>query len=131
MKKALLFIIVAAILLVGIVAALQGQTLPVDSRRKEMQFFRDWSAQRYSPAADTLWHKITMPDRCVEVWAIADSGAIAISPDSLYYASTNKPYAWISAGVPFALPTVRKTEIWVKRGSAAVSTHLNLIFKRM
>lgn len=125
------FIILCLLLTAILVVSLSAQTLPVDSRKKEMQFFRDWSAQRYSPAADTLWHKITLPDRCVEVWAIADSGAIAISPDSLYYASTNKPYAWISAGVPFKLPTVRKTEIWVKRASSAASTHLNLIFKRM
>lgn len=125
------FIILCLLLTAILVVSLSAQTLPVDSRKKEMQFFRDWSAQRYSPAADTLWHKITLPDRCVEVWAIADSGAIAISPDSLYYDSTNKPYAWISAGVPFALPTVRKTEIWVKRASSAVSTHLNLIYKRM
>ena len=129
--KTLRFVIMCLLLTAILVVSLSAQTLPVDSRKKEMQFFRDWSAQRYSPAADTLWHKITLPDRCMEVWAIADSGSIAISPDSLYYTSTNKPYAWIQPGVPFKLPTYRKSFIWVKRASSAVSTHLNLIFKRM
>ncbi len=129
--KTLRFIILCLLLTAILVVSLNAQTLPVDSRKREMQFHRDWSAQRFSPAADTLWHKITLPARCTEVWAVADSGAIAISPDSLYYASDVKPYAWINAGVPFKLPTIRKSAIWVKRANAAVSTHINLIFKRM
>jgi len=128
--RTLRFIILCLLLTAILVVSLAAQTLPVDSRKKEMQFFRDWSAQRYSPAADTLWHKITLPDRCMEVWAIADSGSIAISPDSLYYA-TAKPYAWIQPGVPFKLPTYKQGVIWVKRASSTVSTHLNLIFMRM
>lgn len=129
--KTLRFITLCLLLTAIMVVSLSAQTLPVDSRKKEMQFHRDWSAQRFSPDADTLWHKIELPNRCTEVWAIADSGAIVISPDSLYYAPDNKPYAWISAGVPFKLPTIRQSAIWVKRASSDVSAHINLIFKRM
>lgn len=129
--KTIKTLILCLLLTIILMVSLSAQTLPVDSRKKEMQFHRNWSAQRYSPAADTLWHKISLPDRCMTVWAIADSGSIAISPDSLYYAASLKPYAWIQPGVPFKLPVYKNSVIWVKRASSAVSTHLNLIFMKM
>lgn len=123
------FLIIALVMLV-LAASLISQTLPVDSRKIPMQKHKSWTALRYSPAADTIWHQITLPDRCMEVWCIADSGAVSISPDSLYY-KTDKPYAWIKPGYPFKLPTYKATKFYVKRAASGTVTHLNLIFYRM
>ncbi len=130
MRKYLMIILVCAVLVSAFVAALSAQTLPVDSRKIPMQKYKSWTALRYSPTADTLWHRITLPDRCMEVWCIADSGAVSISPDSLYY-KTDKPYAWIKNGYPFQLPTYKASKFYVKRAASGTVTHLNLIFYRM
>ena len=129
-NKTFILMIMSLILIVSLVAGLSAQTLPVDSRRKEMQFHKSFECLRYSPAADTLWHKVTLPARCMEVWCLADSGAVVISPDSLYY-DTAKPYAWIVPGTPFILPTYKTPYIWVKRAASATVAHLNLIFYKM
>lgn len=128
MKKALLFIIVAAILLVGIVAALQGQTLPVDSRRKEMQFHRSFEPLRYAAPADTTWRRITIPDGTVEIQILPVTGAIGVRPDSLY---TNNKYVDIAAGIPLKLPVYRTTKIYVRRTAAGTASVANILFLKM
>ena len=126
MKKIILLMVLAIIL----VGALIAQTLPVDSRKKEMQFHKSWEALRYSPAADTIWHRITLPARTMEVIILADSAAVAISPDSLYYA-TDKPYGLLSAGVPLKLPTYKATKFYVRRAASGTSAHINIYFMKM
>ena len=125
--KTILFIVLALCL---VASAIVAQTLPVDSRKIPMQFSKSWTALRYSPAADTIWHRVTLPDRCIEVWAVADSGSVVVSPDSLYY-KTAKPYAWITKDTPFKLPTHKSTHFYVKRAASATPVHLNLLFYRM
>lgn len=126
MKKIILLMVLAIIL----VGALVAQTLPVDSRKKEMQFHKSWEALRYSPAADTLWHKITIPARTMEVIILADSAALAISPDSLYY-KTDKPYGFVSAGIPLKLPTYKATKFYIRRAASGTSAHANIYFLKM
>ncbi len=128
MKKALLFIIVAAILMVVIVSALQGQTLPVDSRRKEMQFHRSFECLRFAAPADTTWRRVTLPSNTVEMQILAVTGAIGVRPDSLY---TNNKYMDVAAGIPLKLPVYRNTHIFVRRTAAGTASVANILFLKM
>lgn len=126
MKKIILLMVLAIIL----VGALIAQTLPVDSRKKEMQFHKSWEALRYSPTADTLWHKILIPSGTMEVIILADSASVAISPDSLYY-KTAKPYGYLKEGIPLKLPTYKATKFYVRRAASGTSAHINIYFMKM
>ena len=126
--KTIILLIVTAILLVGIVAALSAQTLPVDSRKKEMQFHRSFECLRYAAAADTTWRRITIPDGTVEVQILPVTGAIGVRPDSLY---TNNKYVDIAAGVPLKLPVYRTTKIYVRRTAAGTASVANVLFLKM
>lgn len=126
--KTIILIIVTAMLLVGIVAALSAQTLPVDSRKKEMQFHRSFECLRYAAAADTTWRRITIPDGTVEVQILPVTGAIGVRPDSLY---TNNKYVDIAAGVPLKLPVYRTTKIYVRRTAAGTASVANVLFLKM
>lgn len=133
MKKALLFIIVAAILLVGVVSALQGQTLPVDSRRKEMQFHRSYSLGLYSPSADTLYNRITLPSRTMEVTITAETGAIQVAVDSTYVTTSAFPknYVTIATGTTLKLPTYRAQYLWIRRAVAGTASKAHVVFLKM
>lgn len=126
--KTIILIIVTAMLLVGIVAALSAQTLPVDSRKKEMQFHRSFECLRYAASADTTWRRITIPDGTVEVQILPVTGAIGVRPDSLY---TNNKYVDIAAGVPLKLPVYRTTKIFVRRTAAGTASVANILFLKM
>jgi hypothetical protein len=126
--KNIILLIVTAILLVGIVAAFSAQTLPVDSRKKEMQFHRSFECLRYAAAADTTWRRITIPDGTVEVQILPVTGAIGVRPDSLY---TNNKYVDIAAGVPLKLPVYRTTKIYVRRTAAGTASVANVLFLKM
>lgn len=126
--KTIILIIVTAMLLAGIVAALSAQTLPVDSRKKEMQFHRSFECLRYAAAADTTWRRITIPDGTVEVQILPVTGAIGVRPDSLY---TNNKYVDIAAGVPLKLPVYRTTKIYVRRTAAGTASVANVLFLKM
>ncbi|HRY84387.1 MAG TPA: hypothetical protein P5533_07115 [Candidatus Cloacimonadota bacterium] len=126
--KTIILIIVTAMLLVGIVAALSAQTLPVDSRKKEMQFHRSFECLRYAAAADTTWRRITIPDGTVEVQILPVTGAIGVRPDSLY---TNNKFVDIAAGVPLKLPVYRTTKIYVRRTAAGTASVANVLFLKM
>ena len=126
--KTIILLIVTAILLVGIVAAISAQTLPVDSRKKEMQFHRSFECLRYAAAADTTWRRITIPDGTVEVQILPVTGAIGVRPDSLY---TNNKYVDIAAGVPLKLPVYRTTKIYVRRTAAGTASVANVLFLKM
>lgn len=126
--KTIILIIVTAMLLVGIVAALSAQTLPVDSRKKEMQFHRSFECLRYAASADTTWRRITIPDGTVEVQILPVTGAIGVRPDSLY---TNNKYVDIAAGVPLKLPVYRTTKIFVRRIAVGTASVANNLFLKM
>lgn len=124
-KIILLLIVVATVIAV----ALQAQTLPVDSRKKEMQFNRDFSTYRHA-VADTVWRKITIPERSVEMLVLADTRAFSISADSTY-ASTNTNYFRLDLGVPLKLPCIRLDHIWVRRTAADSTATAQIIFYKM
>lgn len=126
--KTIILIIVTAMLLAGIVAALSAQTLPVDSRKKEMQFHRSFECLRYAASADTTWRRITIPDGTVEVQILPVTGAIGVRPDSLY---TNNKYVDIAAGVPLKFPVYRATKIYVRRTAAGTASVANVLFLKM
>lgn len=130
MKKSIIVLILACIILVAFAAALQAQTLPVDTRKKEMQYSKSFTAFRYIPAADTLWHRITLPARCIEVVALADTGAVAIAPDSIY-TSTNTHIFRLGAGIPLKLPTYKATVLYVRRAVSTIATKVSFLFYRM
>ncbi len=127
-KSTIVWLLVSLILLTGIIAALNAQTLPVDSRRKEMQFHRSFEPLRYAAAADTTWRRITIPDGTVEVLILPVTGAIGVRPDSLY---TNNKYIDIAAGVPLKLPVYRTTKIYVRRTAAGTASVANILFLKM
>lgn len=125
--KTILLIILAVTL---VISAIVAQTLPVDTRKKEMQYSKTFTALRYSPAADTVWERVTLPTRCIEVICLANTGAVAISPDSTY-SSTNSAIFRLGPGVPLKLPTYKTTVFYVRRAVSTVKTNLSLLFYRM
>lgn len=126
--KTIVLLIVIAIFLGGLIAALSAQTLPVDSRKKEMQFHRSFEPLRYAAAADTTWRKITLPAGTVEVLILPLTGSIGVRPDSLY---TNNKYFDITAGVPLKLPVYKATKIYVRRTAAGTASVANIMFLKM
>lgn len=122
--------IIFLVLVLSIVTtALLAQTLPVDSRKKEMQFHKSYSVLKYSPAgADTLWRKITLPANTVEVLILPVTGAIGVRSDSLY---TNNSFIDITAGVPLKLPTYKGTHFYLRRTAAGTASVANIIFYKM
>lgn len=126
--KTIILIIVTAMLLAGIVAALSAQTLPVDSRKKEMQFHRSFECLRFAAPADTTWRRVTLPSNTVEVQILAVTGAIGVRPDSLY---TNNKYMDVAAGIPLKLPVYRNTHIFVRRTAAGTASVANILFLKM
>jgi len=126
MKLKMIVLIVMAITLV--MTTLFAQTLPVDSRKKEMQFHKSFACLRYAPAADTTWRRITIPSGTMEVQILPVTGAIGVRPDSLY---TNNSYIDIAAGVPLKLPVYRTTMIYVRRTAAGTASVANILFLKM
>lgn len=124
---------ILAILILVLAVALAAQTLPLDSRRKEMQFARSFTPLRYAPAADTLWRSLTLPARTVEVVIIGGTGSLGVGLDSLYVVGTvgHKAYVDIPAGAAFSFPAIGLAKIWIRRTAAGTASIANIIYKRM
>jgi hypothetical protein len=128
MKKTIMIISVVLVLIAMGLAELQAQTLPVDTRKKEMQFHKSWEALKYAAPADTSWHKITIPANTMEVLILPVTGAIGVRQDSTY---TNFKYFEIAAGVPIKLPAYKATKFYVRRTAAATASVANILFLKM
>ncbi len=122
-----LFILVMVIAIL-IVTNLTAQTLPVDSRRIPMQQAKTFEVLKYSPAADTTWHRITLRTNTVEVVILPITGNVDVRTDSLY---TNNYFFGITAGVPLKMPTYKGTKFYIRRTAAATASVANIIFYKM
>lgn len=127
MKKTLIAIIVGLLLAVGLITALVAQTLPVDSRKKEMQFHRSFEAMQIATPADTLWRKVVIPPGTVELQLLPVTGAVGVRADSLY----NNSYVDVSVGVPLKFPVYRNNSVYIRRTAQATASIANIIFLKM
>lgn len=128
MKRTFKMVILCLVMIAMLAVSLSAQTLPVDSRKKEMQFHRGFEALRYTTPADTLWHRITIPARAVEISILAETGVISVSPDSLY---TKNKYVNVPVGTPMKLPVMKADKLFVRRAAAATGSIANIIIYKM
>lgn len=128
MKK----IILLAILVLVVIAAL-AVTLPVDSRKKEMQFHKSYSLGLYSPSADTLYNRVTLPSNTVEISITAETGGVQVCADSTYIATSAYPknYVNIAAGTTLKLPVLNATRLYIRRAAAGTASKAHIVFLRM
>lgn len=128
MKKTILLVLVLVL-----AAALAAQTLPLDSRRKIMQFERSYELLKYAPPADTTWHEIAVPARTTSITIIGATGSLGVAEDSLYVVKgvgyTN--YVDLPHGAAFTLPAIGLEKIWIRRTAAGTASVANIIFKKM
>lgn len=128
MKKTILLVLVLVL-----AAALAAQTLPLDSRRKVMQFERSYELLKYAPPADTTWHEIAVPARTTSITIIGATGSLGVAEDSLYVVKgvgyTN--YVDLPHGAAFTLPAIGLEKIWIRRTAAGTASVANLIFRKM
>lgn len=128
MKKTILLVLVLVL-----AAALAAQTLPLDSRRKIMQFERSYELLKYAPPADTTWHEIAVPARTTSITIIGATGSLGVAEDSLYVVKgvgyTN--YVDLPHGAAFTLPAIGLEKIWIRRTAAGTASVANLIFRKM
>ena len=128
MKAKTIILIVLVVVLICIAVQAFAQTLPVDSRKKEMQFNKTFACLNYAPAADTTWRRITVPSGCTEVIITAATGAIGIRPDSLY---TNNYYVNVPVGVPTKLPVIKHTKFYMRRTASGTASTASILFLKM
>lgn len=128
MKKTILLVLVLVL-----AAALAAQTLPLDSRRKTMQFERSYELLTYAPTADTLWHSVTVPARTTSITLVGTTGSLGVAMDSLYVVKTvgYKNYVTLPKDAAWNLPAIGLTKIWVRRAAAGTASIANFIFKKM
>lgn len=128
MKKTILLVLVLVL-----AAALAAQTLPLDSRRKTMQFERSYELLKYAPPADTTWHEIAVPARTTSITIIGATGSLGVAEDSLYVVKgvgyTN--YVDLPHSTAFTLPAIGLEKIWIRRTAAGTASVANLIFRKM
>lgn len=128
MKKTILLVLILVL-----AAALAAQTLPLDSRRKIMQFERSYELLKYAPPADTTWHEIAVPARTTSITIIGATGSLGVAEDSLYVVKgvgyTN--YVDLPHGAAFTLPAIGLEKIWIRRTAAGTASVANLIFRKM
>lgn len=128
MKKTILLVLVLIL-----AAALAAQTLPLDTRRKVMQFERSYELLKYAPPADTTWHEIAVPARTTSITIIGATGSLGVAEDSLYVVKgvgyTN--YVDLPHGAAFTLPAIGLEKIWIRRTAAGTASVANLIFRKM
>lgn len=128
MKRTILLVLILVL-----AAALAAQTLPLDSRRKIMQFERSYELLKYAPPADTTWHEITVPARTTSITIIGATGSLGVAEDSLYVVKgvgyTN--YVDLPHGAAFTLPAIGLEKIWIRRTAAATASIANIIFRKM
>lgn len=132
MKKTALIVLGLALILV-----LVAQTLPLDSRRKIMQFERSYELLKYSPTADTTWHAIAVPARTTSITIIGATGSLGVAEDSLYVVAGTSPvqgynaYVDLPHGAAFTLPAIGLEKIWIRRTAAGTASVANIIFRKM
>jgi len=128
MKRTILLVLILVL-----AAALAAQTLPLDSRRKIMQFERSYELLKYAPPADTTWHEITVPARTTSITIIGATGSLGVAEDSLYVVKgvgyTN--YVDLPHGAAFTLPAIGLEKIWIRRTAAGTASVANIIFRKM
>ena len=134
MKRLLMMIMLMVVVMISIVSALSGQTLPVDSRKQVMQFFRDYEWQVVAPG-DTLWARVDLPKGTMAVQLLSITDSVAVEQDSLYTSGTSiasgTPGLVITKAEPVWLPTWKKTRLWIRRSAAATASKVRLIFYKM
>jgi hypothetical protein len=128
MKKTILLVLVLVL-----AAALAAQTLPLDSRRRVMQFERSYELLTYAPTADTLWHSVTVPARTTSITLVGTTGSLGVAMDSLYVVKAvgYKKYVTLPKDAAWNLPAIGLTKIWVRRAAAGTASVANIIFKKM
>jgi len=128
MKKTILLVLVLVL-----AAVLAAQTLPLDSRRKTMQFERSYELLTYAPTADTLWHSVTVPARTTSITIIGATGSLGVAEDSLYVVKAvgYKKYVTLPKDAAWNLPAIGLTKIWIRRTAAGTASVANIIFKKM
>lgn len=127
-NKTFILMIMSLILIVSLVAGLSAQTLPVGSRKKEMQFNKTFACLNYATSADSTWRRITVPAGCTEVVITAAVGAVGIRPDSLY---TNNLFVNIPVGVPTKLPVLRHSRFYIRRTASGTASTASILFLKM
>lgn len=127
MKNKTITLAILVLVLLSVTVLAMAQTLPVDTRKKVANYHKTFTALRYAPAADTSWHRITLPARCTEVTILPVTGAIGVRPDSVY---TNAGWFDVAAGVPITVPTWNMTTLWIRRAAAGTASIANLLFRR-
>lgn len=133
MKKTLQIIILMVLMTAMLAISLAAQTLPVDSRKKEMQFHRNYELGLYSPTADTLYNRIAIPANSVEISLTAETGAVQVCADSTYITTSAFPknYVTIAAGTTLKLPVIRANYIWIRRAAAGTASKAHIVFLKM
>lgn len=128
MKRTILLVLILVL-----AAALAAQTLPLDSRRKIMQFERSYELLKYAPPADTTWHEIAVPARTTSITIIGATGSLGIAEDSLYVVKGigYKDYVDLPHGAAFTLPAIGLEKIWIRRTAAGTASVANIIFRKM
>lgn len=128
MKRTILLVLILVL-----AAALAAQTLPLDSRRKIMQFERSYELLKYAPPADTTWHEITVPARTTSITIIGATGSLGVAEDSLYVVEGvgYKDYVDLPHGAAFTLPAIGLEKIWIRRTAAGTASVANIIFRKM
>lgn len=125
MKKLILFALLALI----VVTTLSAQALSLDSRKVPIQFPDNFSVERFTCSADTVYSRVTVPSYAIEAWIIGETGAVHVNPDSTY--ATVAPYIAIPAATPFTLPVKNETKFFVRRAAAGTATILNIVWKKL
>jgi len=128
MKKTLFITLILALVVI-----LAAQTLPVDSRRKVMQFERNFELLKYGPPADTLWRSVPVPPRTSSITILPATGAIGIAQDSLYAVSgvAYSKYINLPANTAYTLPAIGVSKIWLRRSAAGTASIANIVFRKM
>lgn len=132
MKRTILLVLILVL-----AAALAAQTLPLDSRRKIMQFERSYELLKYAPPADTTWHEIAVPARTTSITIIGATGSLGVAEDSLYVVAGTDPvqgykaYVDLPHSVAFTLPAIGLEKIWIRRTASGTASVANLIFRKM
>lgn len=127
MKKTTVIMIIMGVLLIGIL--LMAQTLPLDSRRKVMQFTSDPYFLKVAPA-DTTLTTVYVPQGAIEM-TIVPSGDMQISKEKDYKRGGKADnIITLYSKVPLTIPVMSLDSLYVRRAAAATAVTANIVFKR-
>ena len=119
------------IAIITIYLVTSAQTLPVDSRKKEIQNYRSWEALDFIPAADTTWQKVTLPQNTMDV-TIMNTGVhdMSVKPNNTYKKG-DTAFLLIPPDKQVTLPQWRKNDIYIRKTAANDTVRASLIFLKM